>query len=1139
MTVSDGTFQFSGVGPGTYTVREELQTGWVQTSTPTTYSITTASGTNVSGNVFGNFQLVTIGGTVFNDVNGDGAQELGDGGLQGWTVDLIQGQNTTTTTTGSDGSFSFSGIGPGMFTVKEVVQPGWVQTTTPTTYSVTTISGTNSTGNVFGNFQTVTISGTVFKDVNGNGIQEMGDLGLSMWAVDLFKGQTLVKSVLTGTDGSFSFTGIQPGAYTVQEELEPGWLQTTTPTAYSVTTSSGTNVSGEAFGNFQMVSISGLIFNDLNGDGIQQSGDGGLNMWTVDLVGSSTAKRMTVSDGTFQFSGVGPGTYTVREELQTGWVQTSSPTTYSVTTASGTNVSGNVFGDFQLGTLGGTVFEDLTGNGFSADDPPLSSSKQAVTVNLFLNGGGTPLTSVPTDTNGNYTFSNLGPGSYTVQETVPTGWQLTAQTGATTVATSGFASSGNNFDDFKFVTISGTVFNDLNGDGTQESGELGLSGWTVDLIQGQNTIKATTAADGSFSFSGVGPGTFTVQEELQAGWVQTSTPTTYPVTTASGTNVTGNVFGNFQTVMVSGTVFNDLNDNHVQDSGEPGLNGVTINLDGIAAATTNAQGIYTISNVGPGSHTVSEVIPTAYIATAPASGSTSFTATEGVNPIANFADALPTQTLDNGQTGYQEVGSGWTTFASGWNGTSRIHSATQSKSVSASWFLTTSSGLPAGTYEVFITYVPDPSRTTVRYLVYDNNKLRGKVTVDQTQTPVNGTYQAVVWKSLGIFQIKSGKLTVRMQGTTTDATKTMDADGVLLIPDGSAKGQTGPASSLVGRDATTGNWWVGASNGSTAFTNEFFGNWNPMVTWVNVVSGDFNGDGQTDMAGRDLQSGNWWVSMSNGSGFTNQLWGGWNPAVTWVDVQVGDFTGNGLDDIVGRDAATGNWWVAESTGSSFVNTPWGNWSTKATWVDVKVGDFNGDGRADITGRYLQGGAWWTSISTGSSFTTTMWAAWNPAATWVNIQVADFNGDGKDDIAGRYLQGGQWYVGVSTGSSFATAPWSVWNPHVSWINVQVGDFNGDGKMDLIGQDQQSGNWWVAQSTGSSFTNSFWTHWNQKANWTNVMVADVNADGLDDLVGMTSSGQWWASISNGNNFINTMWGGWNPNVTWVDVHNGIFS
>ena len=77
-------------------------------------------------------------------------------------------------------------------------------------------------------------------------------------------------------------------------------------------------------------------------------------------------------------------------------LQTAAP----ISATSGFASAGNNFDDFKLGTLSGTQFEDLTGNGFGVDDPALSNTKQGVTVNLFLNGGSTPLASTSTAPSG-------------------------------------------------------------------------------------------------------------------------------------------------------------------------------------------------------------------------------------------------------------------------------------------------------------------------------------------------------------------------------------------------------------------------------------------------------------------------------------------------------------------------------------------------------------------------------------------------------------------------------------------------------------------------------------------------------------------------------------------------------------------
>src|SRR5262249_16941545 len=144
---------------------------------------------------------------------------------------------------------------------------------------------------------------------------------------------------------------------------------------------------------------------------------------------------------------------------------------------------------------------------------------------------------------------------------------------------------------------------------------------------------------------------------------------------------------------------------------------------------------------------------------------------------------------------------------------------------------------------------------------------------------------------------------------------------------------------IAGRVSSSGQWWVGVSNGSSAFKTTQWDIWSATVNWVDVRTGDFVGDGHTDIAGRDPGTGGGWVAVSNGSSFSTKPWTSWSTSVTWADVRVGDFNGDGKMDIAGRVSSTGQWWVAQSTGSSFTNSQWDTWSPLVTWVDVVVGDF--------------------------------------------------------------------------------------------------------------------------------------------------------------------------------------------------------
>jgi hypothetical protein len=134
---------------------------------------------------------------------------------------------------------------------------------------------------------------------------------------------------------------------------QSGWYQTQPgPPSYSYIFpgSSGTNHSGLNFGDFQLVTLTGQVYNDLNGDGKKQGKEPGLAGWTVNLLdpsGNVAFSAVTDSSGNYSFNGVFPGTFTVAEVLQSGWTQTQpvNPPVYTVTTQSGHNVSGLVFGD--------------------------------------------------------------------------------------------------------------------------------------------------------------------------------------------------------------------------------------------------------------------------------------------------------------------------------------------------------------------------------------------------------------------------------------------------------------------------------------------------------------------------------------------------------------------------------------------------------------------------------------------------------------------------------------------------------------------------------------------------------------------------------------------------------------------------
>ncbi|MEK6281956.1 MAG: Ig-like domain repeat protein [Acidobacteriota bacterium] len=280
----------------------------------------------------------------------------------------------------------------------------------------------------------VTISGLKFTDMNGNGIFEAGEPGLPGVAITLYNDvnsnglfdagtDTVQGTQFTGAAGDYSFSGILMGRYVVVEGVPAGWVQTlpAPPGTYAVDASSGGIFANRNFGNFQLITISGRKFNDLNGNGNDNGGtDPGLNGFTIQLfndvngngtfeAGTDTLNTQTVTanvagqDGRYSFTNVGPGKYLVREVIPPEYIQTSpvSPGFYAITATSGLNVTGRDFGNFRLTTtttvtsnLNPSFFTDpVTFTATVAANPPGSGTPTGTVT--FLDGATAICTNVP------------------------------------------------------------------------------------------------------------------------------------------------------------------------------------------------------------------------------------------------------------------------------------------------------------------------------------------------------------------------------------------------------------------------------------------------------------------------------------------------------------------------------------------------------------------------------------------------------------------------------------------------------------------------------------------------------------------------------------------------------------------------
>src|SRR5262249_16215147 len=190
-----------------------------------------------------------------------------------------------------------------------------------------------------------------------------------------------------------------------------GWAQTTANPNDIVLALGSPDVTGIDFGNFRRVAIRGQKFNDLNGDGVKNTGEPALKGWAISLAVGGTPFAMTTADtnGNYNFTKLAVGTYRVREVAQGGWLQTTTDPG-DILGQSGVDSTVD-FGNFNRFSLSGQKFDDTNGDGVKNSGEPTLSGW---VIALDLPGGGSATTT--TDTSGGYLFNNLGPGTYQLRE---------------------------------------------------------------------------------------------------------------------------------------------------------------------------------------------------------------------------------------------------------------------------------------------------------------------------------------------------------------------------------------------------------------------------------------------------------------------------------------------------------------------------------------------------------------------------------------------------------------------------------------------------------------------------------------------------------------------------------------------------
>ncbi len=547
---------------------------------------------------FGFVPPASLGNLVFNDLNGNGLQDAGEPGVSGVTVTLYDGAGVAIPgvppqVTDASGNYLFTSLPPGTYTVGFTNLPTGTTLTTanqggndavdsdadPTTGRTgpITLAAGDTNLTVDAGIRTttgVTVGNFVWRDNNSNGIQDAGEPGVSGvtatisrvggGAVTDVAGNPVTTTVTTGAAGDYQFTNLAAGQYTITFSNLPAGFTPTTTNASGSTTANDSNgltatsavlTAGQSDLTLDLglippatgtATITGVVFTDPNRDGTKGPTEGGVPAGTVvNLVNPTTgaivATTTTDANGNYTFTNVAPGSYNVVVPTPPGGTSATTLTTVPVTASTGTTTTApNIgFGPATgTATITGVVFTDPNRDGTKG--PTEGGVPAGTVVNLVNPSTGAIVATTTTDANGNYTFTNVTPGSYNVVVPTPPGG--TSATTLTTVPVTATANTTSTAPNIGFgpsastgASVSGTVFLDPNRSGSRDPSETGAAGVTVSLVSATGSVIATaiTDANGNYTFPNIPAGTYTAVISAPNGLAVT-TPLSTVTVPASG-----------------------------------------------------------------------------------------------------------------------------------------------------------------------------------------------------------------------------------------------------------------------------------------------------------------------------------------------------------------------------------------------------------------------------------------------------------------------------------------------------------------------------------------------------------------------------------------------------------------------------
>ena len=508
-----------------------------------------------------------------------------------------------------------------------------------------------------------TVSGHLYVDTDGNGVQDPGEPDLANVDVIITDANGVMQTVTTDANGDYIAT-VPPGLTVIDvDETDPdypaGYEQTEGTDPTTVTAVTNMNVFEENNGYYLSGEICGHLYIDTNGNGMQDAGEPDLVNVDVVITDSNGDQQTVTSDGNGDYCAMVPPGLTSADIDETdpdypdGYEQTEGNDPTNVNVNPGVlNDAGND-GYYLPAEIFGHLYIDTDGNGMQDPGEP-----DLANVDIIITDSNGDMQTVSTNANGDW-VATVPPGSTVadVDETdsnYPTDYVQTEGDDPTTVvAVAGDLTDAGNDGYHDPTSIFGHLYIDSNGNGMQDPGEPNLANVDV-IVTDSNGDMQTVTTDANGDWTAMIPPGLTSADidetdpDYPDDYIQTEGEDPTLILAVAGLANDGGIDGYFGNAEIFGHVYIDTNGDGNQDAGEPNLPNldvvITDSNGDMQTVTTDDNGDW-VATVPPGS-TVANVDET------DSNYPTDYVQTEGDDPTTVVAVAG--DLTDAGNDGYHD-----------------------------------------------------------------------------------------------------------------------------------------------------------------------------------------------------------------------------------------------------------------------------------------------------------------------------------------------------------------------------------------------------------------------------------------------------------------------------------------------------